>query len=81
MAVYYIDSSALVKRYRTEPGTEVLNSLFSGKTEEEVFVTSQFATIEVESVAARGLRGKALTRNAYGVMLTAFVEDLEKVLV
>lgn len=81
MPIFYIDSSALVKRYRTETGTDILNSLFSGKADGEVFVTSQFTAVEIESVAARGLRGKVLNRTAHGVMLRAFAEDFGKAVV
>lgn len=81
MPVYYLDASAFVKRYRTEKGTEAVDELFSGKVEGEVFVTSQIIGVEMESVAARGLRARLLNRTAYGVMLRSFATDLERVIV
>jgi predicted nucleic acid-binding protein len=65
-----------LKRYRTERGTEVVQALFSEKQEAETLVTSHFTTLEVESAAARALKGRVLTRRAYGVLLSLFAEDL-----
>ena len=41
MPVFYLDTAALLKRYRTEKGTEVVAALFSDRREDDVFVTSQ----------------------------------------
>ena len=38
MPLYYLDTSALLKRYRSENGTEVLDVLFSGRTRDEFFI-------------------------------------------
>ena len=77
MPVYYLETSALVKRYRTERGSQAIGELFSEKTEDEGFVTSRFTTLEMESVAARALKAKLLTPQAHEVMLRLFAEDLE----
>lgn len=81
MTVYYLDTSALIKRYRTETGTAVIGVLFSGRREDDVFTTSHFTSLEVESVAARALKARLLDRRAHGVMLRLFAEDLEQWLV
>lgn len=65
MPVFYLDTSAVLKRYRSEQGTDVL-------------FTSHFSCLEVESVAARMLRGKLLDEEAYNALLNAFARDLEK---
>lgn len=57
MPLYYLDTSALLKRYRTENDTRVLDALFSARTRDELLITSHFTAIEVESVAARALKG------------------------
>jgi len=81
MPLYYLDTSALLKRYRTENGTRVLDALFSARTRDELLITSHFTAAEVESVAARALKGRLLTKKAYAVLLSLFVDDLENVLV
>ena len=81
MSIFYIETSALVKRYHAENGTDVINAIFSEKAEADIFVTSQFITLEMEAVAARGLKGGVLNRRAYGIMLRSFVEDLGNMIV
>ena len=65
MALYYLDTSALVKRYRTERGTEVMAALFSDQTLDDAFITSHLTVLEVEAVAARALGARLLTQRAY----------------
>lgn len=81
MPVYYLESSALFKRYRTEKGTDVVNAIFAGRTDADVLATSQLVTVEMESAAARGLKGRALNRQAHGAMLRSFAEDLGNIIV
>jgi hypothetical protein len=40
MPLYYLDTSALLKRYRTEIGTRVVDALFSARTRDELLITS-----------------------------------------
>ena len=81
MPLYYLDTSALLKRYRTEKGTEVLDALFSNRTRDELFITSHFTAVEVESTAARALKGRVLNKKARAVLLGLFADDLENLLV
>ncbi len=81
MPVYYLESSGLFKHYRIEKGTDILNTLFSEKSETEVFVTSHLVTVEIEAAVARGFKTKVLNRQAYGVLLRSFAEDLEAMIV
>lgn len=76
MPVFYLDTAALLKRYRTEKGTEVVDALFSDRREDDVFVTSQLTTLEVESVAARSLKAGLLNQRAHGALLALFAQDL-----
>ena len=78
MPLYYLDTSALLKRYKTEKGTPVIDALFSSRKPGEVFVTSHFTSVEVESVAARALKGRVLTAEACGVLLRLYAEDLNE---
>jgi hypothetical protein len=81
MPLYYLDTSALLKRYRTEEGTDVLDAMFSDQRRDESFITSHFTAVEVESVAARALKGRLLNRKAHGVLLAMFASDLEDLLI
>ncbi len=81
MAVYYLDSSALLKRYRTEQGTQVLDYLFALKRPEELVVTSYLTSLEVEAVFARALKGRLLDREAYKVLVGRLADDLSQSIV
>jgi predicted nucleic acid-binding protein len=72
---FYLDSSTLLKRYKSEPGTELVAELVDGRRLGEEFASSYLAAIEVEAVARRALRGRALRRAAYQKLLGRFYED------
>jgi len=76
--IYYLDTSALVKRYKTEQGSETINELFNGKSPDEVFVCSQFAAVEIEATLSRALKAKLLNRRAYAAILGRLAEDLSE---
>ena len=97
--VYYLDTSAVLKRYRTEPGTDVVDALYEpkpfAKRPEDVkdmmealretleiqkrrLVTSHYTCLEVESVAARTLKGKSVIDHAYQTLLGSFARDLKE---
>ena len=89
MPVFYLDTSAVLKRYRTETGTDVVDaiyderhtpsvikSIFSGRRS-DVLVTSYFTCLEVESVASRMLRGKLLDEKSYKALLNSFASDID----
>jgi len=81
VVAFYVETSALIKRYRTEKGTEVVNAVFGREPPSVTLFVSHLVTVEVESAAIRALNGKALNRTAYGVMLRAFAEDLGRMVV
>lgn len=76
MTVYYVESSAWLKRYKSEKGSEVVAELFEGKALGELFVTSHLSILEVSSVAARLSKGKVLKPTEYEVIVGTFVHDL-----
>lgn len=73
---FYIDTSALVKRYRTEPGTEVVEELVSQRRLDEEFYSSYLTAVEIESVARRAVAGKLLRPAARRKLLGRFYEDI-----
>lgn len=76
MPVYYLETSALLKRYKSEEGSHVVNELFDSKTDDEIFVTSNLSVLEMTSVPARLLKGKVLRRRQFERLIGTFVEDL-----
>lgn len=90
MPVFYLDTSAILKRYRSEQGTDVVDSIYDERftptvvksilrgVRSDVLVTSHFTCLEVESVAVRMLRGKLLDEKAHNALLNSFARDLEK---
>lgn len=78
MPVYYLETSALVKKYRTEKGTEVVAELFQHKQGSDIFITSYFTVVEITSVATRLLRAGALTSQAYQVIMGNLSGDMRE---
>lgn len=90
MPVFYLDTSAVLKRYRSEAGTDVIDSIYDERftptiiksvfrgLRSDVLVTSYFTCLEVESVAARMYRGKVLDEKGYKALLNSFARDLEE---
>lgn len=68
MPVFYVDASVIVKRYLSEPGTEVVSLLFASPLADDRFYTSILSVLEVTSAVYRiiGPRrsGEALIREA-----------------
>jgi predicted nucleic acid-binding protein len=72
MARYYLDSSALVKRYHVESGSADVDSLF--QTAGNRFFVSRLALVEVHSSFARLVREGVLAKSDFD-MLTARLEE------
>ena len=88
MSLFYLDTAAVLKRYRTEKGTDVVDHLYTNRRRpdvtghikgqrSDVLVTSHFTCLEVESVAARMRKGIRLDSAGYQALLGAFAYDLE----
>lgn len=60
MPAYYLDTSALVKRYLPEPGTPWLNQLLS-EDASTLFLSSELALVEVVSALCRAQREKRIS--------------------
>ena len=75
MAAFYIDTSALFKRYRSEPGTPIVEELVDRRKPGEVFLTSYLTSLEVEAAVARALKARLLSQRASRVILGRFSQD------
>ena len=80
MSFYYIETSALLKKYGTEKGSEVVVELFNGKLESEVFATSYLTVLEVASVVTRMSRARTLPTRAYRAILANLAKDMDDVI-
>ena len=74
MARYFLDSSALVKRYHQEAGTAVVEGLFHGPGNR--FFISRLALVEVHSSFARLVREGVLTEADFGKLISRLEEDV-----
>jgi uncharacterized protein len=68
---YFIDSSALVKRYVQEVGTSWVRRLTHRGTANQIYVT-RITAVEVTSAVARRRRGKTLTFRQASSILSRF---------
>ena len=75
MPVYYLETSALLKKYRPERGTDVVTELFDKKGQLEVFITSYLTVVEIASVTTRLLRARTITRRAHNRILGNLSHD------
>ena len=76
MPIYYLDTSAIIKRYRTEYGSDVVDEVFDGLTDSDELVTSYLTLLEVNSAATRLLNGQVITQNVYGRILSRFTLNI-----
>jgi predicted nucleic acid-binding protein len=67
--IVYLDSSALVKRYVAEAGSEVVNQLIG---EADVVGTALISRVEVAAALAKAVRVGLLQRDEAGSALQAF---------
>ena len=76
MALYFLDTSALVKLYVAEPGTERMLDLADGGDANQFAVLS-IAQAELWSAVGRRQREGAIDDEEAGDLLDRFSEDLE----
>ena len=80
MPVYYLDTSVILKRYRDEEGTEVVDQLLLDSGPEDRFYTSFLSALEVRAAISRLIRSGQLDRVAAERLLARFLEDSHQVL-
>ena len=73
VAQYFFDTSALVKRYHNEDGTEQVRAIFA-PTENLVRI-STFGAVEIHSAFAIKVRSGQLTREAAQVLTDGVLAD------
>ena len=71
----YVDSSALVKRYARESGSEWLRALVESRAENSIYI-AQIGAVEVAAGLSRKVRTKELEQKEYESTLELFMSDI-----
>ncbi len=77
MPIYFIDSSALVKRYITETGSAWVLGLFDPTLDNEVFIAA-VTSVEIIAAITRRSRGGSISIRDAAMTLNQFRSDLRK---
>lgn len=80
MAVFYLDTSALVKRYRTELGSGVVEELLASPRPQDRFFVSFLSIIELTSGVLRLAKGRQLREDTAQEVLARFRSDVRDLL-
>ncbi len=75
MPVYYLDASALVKRYVRESGSTWMNNLMD-QAEDDMFLSSELVAVEVMSAFGRAYREKRIGKPRREVIITELNQDI-----
>ncbi|MGH2415129.1 MAG: type II toxin-antitoxin system VapC family toxin [Microcystaceae cyanobacterium] len=76
MAIYFIDSSALVKRYVSETGSAWVLGLFAPELNNEVFIAA-IAAVEIVAAITRRARGGSISATDATAISQQFKSDLQ----
>src|SRR3989344_2348118 len=74
MQYYFLDTSALVKRYHQETGTKIIDKIFD--SEEKVIIISNISISEFVSALNRKKNEKEITQDDLDVVLSKFYSDV-----
>ncbi|MGV0106284.1 PIN domain-containing protein [Nostoc sp. DSM 114160] len=77
MAIYFIDSSALVKRYISETGSDWVLELFDPTLNNEVFIAA-ITSVEIIAAITRRSRGGSISITDATITRNQFKRDLQK---
>lgn len=75
MTAYYFDTSALIKQYVNEAGSDWVRQLFSPE-HAHLFLTCRLTMPEIYSAFARRLREGSVTMTSYTTNVRAFESDV-----
>lgn len=75
MAEFFFDSSAIVKRYVSEKGSNFVDSLTDTKSG-NIILLARITRVEVAAALARRHKGKSITSKDLQTALAAFQHDL-----
>jgi predicted nucleic acid-binding protein len=81
MTVFYLDTSALVKRYKTEEGTEIIDYLYDNLPKGHSLATSFLTVLEFVSAIRRLLKGNRISQDDFEAVMSTFSQELEPFLI
>src|ERR1019366_6301811 len=73
MAIYFVDSSALLKRYRYEEGSERVSDLLDGA---DLLFMSRLGQVGVSAAIVRRGRGTGLSEQELATVLERFDQEM-----
>jgi predicted nucleic acid-binding protein len=76
MKTYFLDTSALVKRYHQEVGTGIIDEIFG--EEGKVLFISDLSIIEFHSAIALKVRTREISRDAFFHLIGLFSNELDR---
>lgn len=76
MKIYYFDSSALVKRYHSEKGTETVDKIIDELEKGDESVISYFTILEIVSALRRKLKSKEITKKVFDMAIATFLSEI-----
>lgn len=76
MSAYYLDTSAIAKRYVNEPGSRWIRELVAARPR-HLFASSRLLIVEIASALTRRLREKLITPRVYRDALKTFDDDCQ----
>lgn len=76
MGIYFIDSSALVKRYINEAGSTWILGLFAPTLKNEIFIAA-ITSVEIVAAITRAERGKRISASDALVVRAQFKNELQ----
>ena len=74
MLRYFLDTSALIKLYHEEEGTEVVDNLV--RQTQPIIVISDLSGVEMVSAMAKKVRAQEIKPETFTAVMTAFEADL-----
>lgn len=74
MVTFYFDTSAIVKRYRKEIGSEILDKIF--EVEEHGLAVSFWTILEFTVAFSARMRRKKLSRHVFNTAISRFLKDV-----
>lgn len=81
MAIFYLDTSALVKRYKTEEGSEMVDNLYDNLPSGNSLAISFLTVLEFVSAIGRLLKGGIISDEEFRDTLSTFSQEVEPFLI
>lgn len=77
MTIFYLDTSALVKRYKTEEGSDIIDNLYDNLPRGHSMATSFLTVLEFVSAIRRLLKGNKISQDDFETVISTFSQELE----